>query len=208
MEIVKYPNPILMRKCAPVPHQLLYGEVEKVALEMRRVMRAHGGIGLSAPQVGIDARLFVLNIDLLRRRQILPPGCPWLFINPSCYYVEDIACERGKEGCLSLPNQTVMLWRASAIGVKFETQEGAITNSIVLRGLAARCVQHECDHLDGISILDREQQQEAAARAAEQRQREDSAGMVFHRTYQLNPPPGGLRFNVVGPPPKGWDYAM
>lgn len=104
-----------------------------------------GGIGLAANQVGWDHRMFVVHKDLgLPTREVINPKI--IKSNKSTVEME--------EGCLSYPGQRYLITRPEQIKVQYRTiYNGKI--SITLNGLASRVFQHENDHLNGITMIDR-----------------------------------------------------
>lgn len=133
------PDPVLREKCAPVEH---FGpRLVDLCQRMLVLMQDNGGIGLAAPQAGIPQRFFVAQIAEER-----------LFVvNPVLEYHS--GREDAIEGCLSLPGSWVAVDRASAVDlVGFDPRGFKL--AITLRGLWARLVQHETDHLDGTLICD------------------------------------------------------
>lgn len=107
------------------------------------VLDTTGGIGLAAPQVGVDRSLFVISIDGMRR----------VFINPAVLNTGDTLVTE-EEGCLSLPGLRLNISRPTEITVTWLDEDG---NQQVadMQGLWARCWLHEYDHLKGILIEDR-----------------------------------------------------
>lgn len=139
LKIRIYGDPCLREKCKKVKE---VGPAERMLIQgMIAAMQEQKGVGLAAPQVGINQRIFVADIG----------NGPTAFINPK------ISKSSGKEpleeGCLSIPGVTVTVERATKIVVQYldasnEKQEE------VFEDLMARVVQHEFDHLDGKLILD------------------------------------------------------
>ena len=109
---------------------------------MYKTMTRAGGIGLAAPQVGISKRICVIKVKT-----------PLYLINPT------IVKKRGKvksyEGCLSFPNKIVGVWRYKNIEVAFDNMQGE-RKKFKAKGLSARCIQHEMDHLEGILFVDKD----------------------------------------------------
>jgi peptide deformylase len=134
------PDPLLRRVSAPVERfdRSLRGLVQ----DMQHVMSRHQGIGLAAPQVGVELRLFVCEIG----------GEVLAIVNPRIRLCET-GTEVMAEGCLSLPGVSVPVTRASAALVQGHDPRGTAV-SFVAQGLWARVVQHEADHLDGRLITD------------------------------------------------------
>ncbi len=144
MELIYYPNPLLLQKTRPVGS----GEAElaeKIG-QMFELMYANNGIGLAAPQVGWDARLFVLNI------KGSADGEEHVFINPRITTRSGTASD--SEGCLSFPGLFVKVKRTREISVEYEDLEFK-THQIKCDGLLARAIQHEMDHLDNVLLVHR-----------------------------------------------------
>jgi peptide deformylase len=114
---------------------------------MRDAMLKHGGLGLSANQVGVDVSVFVMRTQ--------DEGIVGFF-NPVITQISQ-ETEMMKEGCLSFPDIYIMLKRPKTIVFDYQTEEGE-TRSLKLEGMGARCVQHEIDHLNGIIFLQRASQ--------------------------------------------------
>jgi len=143
MKIIDYPDPRLKKKCAPV--ETIDEETRRLAARMLELMHAEKGIGLAAPQVGVLRRMFVCNLTG-------KPNDDRVFINPSlAEFAGDIESE---EGCLSIPDVTVQLHRHARCVIAAQDLSGKAVR-LEGEGLAARCWQHECDHLDGRLIIDR-----------------------------------------------------
>jgi len=140
LEIKKYPDPILRKKCQPIKE--VNEEIRKLAEEMLKVMYAHQGMGLAASQVGELKRLIVIDIGE----------------GPEVYFDPQIIKKQGEivfeEGCLSLPEVFLEIKRAAQVKVAALNKKG---EKIVVKaqGLRAITLQHEIDHLNGILILDR-----------------------------------------------------
>lgn len=116
-------------------------EIEK---NMAEAMDRFGGIGLSANQVGLPYKMFVMKTA--------DKGTVGFF-NPKITRVSQDT-DLLKEGCLSFPDIYLMIKRSKMIELEYQDSDGE-THSLVLEGMAARCVQHECDHLNGILFLQR-----------------------------------------------------
>lgn len=109
--------------------------------DLFHTMRANQGVGLAAPQIGVDAAVAVIEID----------GLPLTIVNPLVFWYSD-ELEVSEEGCLSLPNVSVLVRRPKALVLDAVDERGWYR--IGLSGLAARVAQHELDHLAGILITD------------------------------------------------------
>jgi len=106
-------------------------------------MQKHGGLGISANQVGINKRVCAVSAD----------GKIWIMFNPYITYRSETVSNL-LEGCLSYPGLYVKIPRAETIRVRFQAIGGQHTEQEVT-GLTSVCIQHELDHLDGIVYTDR-----------------------------------------------------
>lgn len=120
-----------------------------LAENMLETMRAHEGVGLAASQVGLDRRMIVLDAGPLSDP---PYSNPTVMINPEITHSGGQAVFR--EGCLSFPDVYVDVKRPEWISVRYFDTKG-LPLSAEYRGVAARIIQHEIDHLDGILFIDR-----------------------------------------------------
>ena len=134
-----YPDPILRCACKAV--ERFDSSLSDLADEMLALMRAHEGIGLAAPQVGIERRLFVA--ELQERRLCL--------VNPviTAYGARD----RMTEECLSLPDVHMNISRPDHVVLTAYNRQGH-RHRYRADSLLARVIQHEIDHLNGILICD------------------------------------------------------
>lgn len=116
---------------------------KEVEQKLSEAMEKFGGIGLSANQVGLDVRMFVMRTQ---------DGIQ-AFFNPELTRISQ-ETDLLKEGCLSFPDIYLMIKRSKVVEMKYFDADGEehITS---LEGLGARCVQHEIDHLNGIIFLQR-----------------------------------------------------
>jgi len=141
-EVLLYPNPVLKQVAAPVQS----AELDAVARDLLDTMRSFERcVGLAAPQIGELVRLVAVNVrghpkaetsnDLL------------VLANPAVVEVQ--GNEVAREGCLSIPDLTANVRRATRITVEHSR------GSVECMGFEARCVLHEIDHLDGVLFLDR-----------------------------------------------------
>lgn len=138
MEILKYGDERLEQVCEPVTE--LAPDFQELILDMFTIMYQTGGIGLAAPQVGINKRFFIADIG---------DGQRLIFINPRITNQSDpIECI---EGCLSFPGVYVNVVRYKKIFVKAQDITGK-SFKIKASGLLAQVVQHEIEHLDGILL--------------------------------------------------------
>jgi peptide deformylase len=140
MEVLKYPNPHLFKVCKPV---LLFTPELSVMLEsMWETMIAERGIGLASNQVGLEYRMFTMKG---------PEDEKIFLVNPIILDSSKHPCPLA-EGCLSAPDQMVKLYRPSWVKVMYFDEKGCAHTRTFL-DIFSVCVQHEIDHLDGISYL-------------------------------------------------------
>src|SRR5258706_1231944 len=143
LSIIRYPDPRLRKMSAPVTQ--FTPELRDLALRMIELMKEARGVGLAAPQVGQNIRLFVIN----------PTGEGEdirIYVNPILTEAEDE--DEGEEGCLSLPNITAKVWRSKRLRLQAQDLQGHPIEETA-DGYIARIWQHETDHLNGTLILDR-----------------------------------------------------
>jgi peptide deformylase len=142
LKVRKYGDPILRRRAQPVG--AVTPEIRGHLRDMGDTMYAEVGIGLAAPQVGIALRMLV--VDQERGRG------PRALINPEI--VERGGLIVAEEGCLSIPGIFADVARSEWVQVR-ATDEDGLELKLDARGLRARVLQHEMDHLDGVLFIDR-----------------------------------------------------
>ncbi len=143
--ILKYGAPELKKNCIPVSD---FDERLKVlAQDLLETMYSARGIGLAAPQVGINIRLTVIDITAGEEQ-----GHQVILVNPKI--TDQQGVQKGEEGCLSIPGFTAEVKRPSEITVLTQDLKGKQVE-IEAGELLARVICHEIDHLDGILYLDR-----------------------------------------------------
>ena len=122
--------------------------VRDLVRDMKETMLSLNGIGLAAPQVGVNLRVIVIQTVVIGK--LSSPVQE--MINPviTSYSSEDVEIE---EGCLSIPGEYLRIKRPHRIHVKFQDLSGKY-KKWNLKGLEARVVQHELDHLNGILMTD------------------------------------------------------
>mmetsp|Transcript_6018 Transcript_6018/g.9127 ORF Transcript_6018/g.9127 Transcript_6018/m.9127 type:complete len:250 (+) Transcript_6018:84-833(+) len=148
--VLKYPHPALRAPNVEITEEeLKSGEFSKIAKEMFLVMYATKGVGLAAPQVGINKRLMVFNQSGDKKK--------WLeevvMANPKIVEYSD-AVDVETEGCLSFPGMDGDVMRSKWIKVEAQKLNGKKMKKKFI-GWEARIFQHEYDHLDGIVYPDR-----------------------------------------------------
>ena len=142
--ILIHPDPRLKKVCDPVPE--ITEEIRVLAADMLETMYDAPGVGLAAPQIGVNRRVIVM--DCIKDG---PPE-PTVLVNPRVTWAsEDVSVY--EEGCLSIPEQYAEVKRPASVTVEWTDLEGQ-TQERTFSGLWATCVQHEIDHLDGKLFID------------------------------------------------------
>jgi len=144
MQIVYWPDERLLRRTRAVK---LTDSKELTELEgvLRRVMEEEYGIGIAAPQVGSELRVCLVKLNLNHPAELL--------INPEITG-RSKRMTLGDEGCLSFPGLHLRVWRHEWVDVAWVDGDGNQREERV-NGLPGVCVQHELDHLEGKTFLDR-----------------------------------------------------
>ena len=140
LEIRKAGDPVLKKQCKAV--EKVTGKIKKLLDDMAETMQAADGVGLAAPQVGVELRVVVIDVG---------EGLIEL-INP--VLLEKEGCQKGLEGCLSVPGVFGEVERYEKVVVEGLNRSGRkirVTGS----GLLARALQHEMDHLDGVLFVEK-----------------------------------------------------
>jgi peptide deformylase len=160
LPIVGYGNPVLRAKGVRI--EAIDEHVRELAANMIETMREAHGVGLAAQQVGEALQLTVVDVEEVEERpstmklngaEIDPKSAmPLVLLNPELVLGEEV--DLGLEGCLSFPEITADIWRASSVALRAQTLDGQVVE-IEASGLLARALQHEVDHLNGILFIDR-----------------------------------------------------
>ena len=143
--ILTWPDARLGLICTPL--EAITDDVRALAADMLETMYAAPGRGLAAPQIGQMLRLFVMDTTW---KEDAPT--PTVCINPEIISRSD-AVSTAPEGCLSIPGVEVEVSRPESVRMVWTDLAGHVHEED-LSGFAARCAQHELDHLDGIMTLD------------------------------------------------------
>jgi peptide deformylase len=151
LPILKFPDPLLQTKSSPV--ERVTPELSATIDDLVDTMRASpGGVGISAPQVGVLKRVVAIDVSASKRGAQVENHGLLVLINP------EILAKGGRqvvrEGCMSIPDYTANIERAQWVLVDALDREG---KQLILEavGFEAVAIQHEVDHLDGILFLDR-----------------------------------------------------
>jgi peptide deformylase len=158
-------NPVLHRPCATVT---AFDEgLRRLVLDMFASMSAADGVGLAANQIGVDARIFVIDCPDANDEDVVG-----YVVNPTLTLLDPVGNEPAEEvteeGCLSVPGPYAELPRAFRARVDGVDVRGEPV-SIEASGMAARCLQHEMDHLNGtvyVDLLTEEHRERLLAEAA------------------------------------------
>ena len=145
LQILQAPHPGLKRVAQPVAE--VTDELRTLMDDMLETMYHAPGIGLAAPQVGVDKRIVVVDVGREENDRH-----PLRLVNPELVWASDDSVTM-EEGCLSLPDQFAEVKRPSAVRLRYLDETGA-EQEIAADGMLARCLQHEVDHLDGILFVD------------------------------------------------------
>lgn len=142
LQILEFPDPRLRTRAEPVT--LFDAELSRLVDDMFETMYAAPGIGLAASQVNVHRRLLVMDVSKESNE-------PMVFANPEIITRDAVGVM--EEGCLSVPGIFDEVERAQRITVRAQDRHG-ITFERELEGIAAVCLQHEMDHLDGKLFVD------------------------------------------------------
>ncbi len=154
LPILQIGHPVLRERAREVSRdELASAEVQTLIDDMIETMRAAGGAGLAANQIGRALRIAVAEVDNNPRYPYKPPIALTVFVNP---VIEPLDSEMVaiNEGCLSVPDLRGELERHVNTRVRYLDREGQ-EHDVVKRGLTAGTFQHEVDHLDGVLFVDR-----------------------------------------------------
>ncbi len=122
--------------------------IRKLARDMLITMYSAKGIGLAAPQVGVQKRILVIDLNFED-----PESPPNVFINPEIIS-SSASVDTYEEGCLSIPGVYLNVVRPSSIKLSYRDEMGR-PKKMNAEGLMARCIQHEIDHLNGVLFVDK-----------------------------------------------------
>ena len=149
LPILTYPDPRLKRIAEPVPG---FGpELHAFLADLKETMEAGpGGVGIAAPQV--DRLQRIVLVDCSRSRKSCVNHGYLELINPQILEWEGMAV--GREGCMSLPDFTANVMRATTVVCQYDDRHGA-RQVVRAEGFEARAIQHEMDHLEGMLFIDR-----------------------------------------------------
>lgn len=160
LEIKQYGDPVLRKKCRKVTE--VTDELRQLSEDMIETMIDANGVGLAAPQIGVDIRMAVVDvahdpesITYLKVDDKVTPLeeiMPLVFINPQLEFGSEK--EPGREGCLSIEGIQSEVKRPIDVIATLELLDGRVIK-VETDGLLARAIQHEADHLNGVLFTDR-----------------------------------------------------
>ncbi|MXX76013.1 MAG: peptide deformylase [Holophagales bacterium] len=145
LPIRQYPDPVLRVRCVPVEDFGL--DLKRLVEDMIQTMHDAPGVGLAAPQVGVELRVAVVDATAG-----MDPEAVRVLVNPEI--LDAAGVDTDTEGCLSIPDFTEQVTRPASVRVAARDLEGE-AYEIDADELEARAIQHELDHLDGILFVDR-----------------------------------------------------
>ena len=149
LKVSRMGHPVLRKRTVLVqPDEIDTPSMQRLIDDMFNTMNEYVGIGLAAPQVHQERRLFVAGVD--------DPNStmqPVVMINPEIEVLDDEK-EEDWEGCLSIPDIRGKVIRAKNIRVRFLDRHGRL-QQLTATGFPARVIQHETDHLNGVLFVDR-----------------------------------------------------
>lgn len=159
LTITEYPSPILRAKNADITE--FDDALARLCSEFFSVMYGANGVGLAAPQVGLNLRLFVYNVDPTAPGALRKLG-ERIVVNPKIVEYS-AATDIDIEGCLSSRSECCIgnICRASSLSVEYQDERGRLKKKR-LRGFEARVFQHEMDHIAGVLHLDRQSDEDRA----------------------------------------------
>ncbi len=144
LSIIADPNPVLRQKAQEINlAKIKSEEIRRLISDMKETVGPVGGIGLAAPQIGLSVRIIVINLEDKKMALINPVITRFSWRK-----------EISEEGCLSVPGKFGLVKRSKVIKIKAFNEDGKEIK-FKAKGLFARVIQHEIDHLDGILFIDR-----------------------------------------------------
>jgi peptide deformylase len=143
-------DPVLRQKTKKV--RIIDASVQKLIDDMIETMRDAPGVGLAANQIGVGLRVIVMEIPELDERTSTATRELYTIINPQI--VKRSGERQLEEGCLSIPGYKAMVPRSESVTVKGLDRTGKEIRIKAEGNLLAQCIEHECDHVDGMLYID------------------------------------------------------
>jgi peptide deformylase len=150
--IAQLGDQVLRQKTEAVAN-VLDAEIKQIIAAMSSTLAATSGVGIAAPQISISKRIIIIASRPTPRYPSAPLMEPTVMINPE-FEVLSKTQEKDWEGCLSIPGIRALVPRYQDILIRYTDQQGHLVES-KLTGFVARIFQHEFDHLEGKTYLDR-----------------------------------------------------
>ena len=151
MRLVEETNSILFKRCDPFDFNEPIMDPYELVDELHKIRRDGKGIGLAAPQVGLATQVLVIGMGDFKTEGV--SDYDQCFFNPVISQFSD-ETEVMIEGCLSFPNLVVKVKRPKDIEVTWYSEEGSEVSQS-FGGMTSRIIQHEIDHLDGVTFIQR-----------------------------------------------------
>jgi peptide deformylase len=149
-KILLYPHPVLKKMARSV--DAVDNEIRGLLEDLIDTMReGPGSVGVAAPQIGVSLRVCVVDVSNSKLGRDNNHGL-LVLINPEIVARDGASIMR--EGCMSVPDYTGEVERATSITIRYKDTEGGVSE-IEVTGFEAVALQHEIDHLDGVLFLDR-----------------------------------------------------
>ena len=152
LPIYIYGQPVLRKESADIEKD--YPNLKELLANMFETMEESNGVGLAAPQIGLNIRVVVIALDVLSEDFPEYKGFKKGFINPHIIEYDETNTESLEEGCLSLPGIQEKVTRPTRIHVQY-LDEDLNEHDEWVEGYLARVMQHEFDHLDAKMFIDR-----------------------------------------------------
>lgn len=146
--VLKLGNKKLFTKSEPVTMSEFNSDLKQIISDMRQTMEFYKGVGIAAPQIGINKRIIMFGFEHNERYPYEAPVPFTILINPEIKILSDNTVD-GWEGCLSIPKLRGLVPRYEKIEYSGLDINGKKLTGIA-EGFQARIIQHECDHIDGI----------------------------------------------------------
>jgi peptide deformylase len=148
--VLRYPHPVLKKLCHRV--ERIDSSIQTLVQDLVDTMRdGPGSVGVAASQIGVTLRVCVVDVSKNRHGKENNHGLLCM-INPEIMSRSGLATMR--EGCMSVPDYTGDVDRATEISLQYCDPDGTV-QTIIASGFEAVAIQHEMDHLDGVLFLDR-----------------------------------------------------
>lgn len=152
LPIYIYGHPVLRAENAVVTPE--FPDLQELIANMKETMYHTNGIGIAAPQVGVNARIVYIDVDVLAEDFPELKGVNMVLINPEITVDEAAPSISREEGCLSIPGIHENVYRQEKIHLHWQ-DENFEEHDQDIEGYLARVVQHECDHLEKTLFVDR-----------------------------------------------------